>query len=104
MFRRKRFDELVARQLELFADDEAVLLAEASAADAAWSNASADDSEELYGDYQLVVDAVGDRLHDVRETYAAGLEPEVAAEYRVAFDRSATKRFGNLASFLAELG
>lgn len=103
MLRRKRFDELVRRQLELFAADEAALIEEASAADSAWTDASADDAEELYGDYQLVVDAIGERLYDVRETYAASLEAATGDEYRTAFDRAARKRFGRLASFLDEV-
>ena len=101
ILRRGRFHELVERQLELFAS-ETELLDEAAAADAAWSSASADDSEELYGDYQLVVDAVGERLYDIRETYAATLGERTAADYRTAFDRAARKRFGPLAAFLEE--
>ena len=100
MLRRSRFGELVARQLELFAADERDLLEEASQADAAWTNASRDDSEERYGEYQLVVDAVGERLYDVREGYAASLDQVAAAEYRAAFDRAARKRLGRLAAFL----
>ena len=101
ILRRGRFHELVERQLELFAS-ETELLDEAAAADAAWSSASADDSEELYGDYQLVVDAVGERLYDIRETYASTLADTTAVEYRTAFDRAARKRFGPLAAFLEE--
>ena len=101
ILRRGRFHELVERQLELFAS-ETELLDEAAAADAAWSSASADDSEELYGDYQLVVDAVGERLYDIRETYASTLADKTAVEYRTAFDRAARKRFGLLAAFLEE--
>jgi len=101
ILRRGRFHELVERQLELFAS-ETELLDEAAAADAAWSSASADDSEELYGDYQLVVDAVGERLYDIRETYASTLADKTAVEYRAAFDRAARKRFGLLAAFLEE--
>jgi hypothetical protein len=100
MFRRGRFDELVRRQLDLFTADETSLLEEAADADAAWTNASAEESEDLYGDYQLVVDAIGERLHDVREGYAASLDPHTADEYRATFDRAARKRFGRLASFL----
>ena len=100
MFRRGRFDELVTRQLDLFASDEAALLKEATQADAAWTSAAADESEELYGDYQLVVDAIGERLHDTREAYAATLEDATGDEYRRAFDKAARKRFGRLASFL----
>ena len=100
MFRRGRFDELVRRQLTLFVEDEAALLEDARAADAAWTSASADDSEELYGDFQLVVDAIGERLHDVREGYALSLDEDAAATYRAAFDRAARKRLGRYAAFL----
>ena len=102
MFRRGRFGELIERQLDLFAADEAPLIAEAEEADAAWTNASADDAEELYGDYQLVVDSLGERLYDVRETYAAPLDEFTADEYRSAFNRAAAKRFRRLAAFLEE--
>jgi hypothetical protein len=100
MFGRSRFDDLVRRQLDLFEADEAALLEEAAAADEAWSRATAEDSEELYGDYQLVIDAIGERLYDTREAYAATLELDVTDEYRAAFDKAARKRFGRLASFL----
>ena len=99
IFRRSRFGDLVERQLDLFAA-ETDLLDEAADADAAWTNAGPDESEELYGDYQLVVDAIGERLHDIRETYAATLEDDTADEYRAAFDRVARKRFGRSAAFL----
>ena len=102
MFRRGRFDELVRRQLDLFETDEATLLREASDADREWTSASAEESEELYGDYQLVVDAIGERLYDVREGYASSLDEAAADEYRTTFDRVARKRFGRLASFLEE--
>jgi hypothetical protein len=98
--RRSRFQELVERQLDLFAEDEAELLEEAREADAAWTRASRDDSEELYGDYQLVADAVGERLYDLREGYAATVgDPD---EYRSAFDREALRRFRRLAAFLED--
>jgi len=101
IFRRERFGELVERQLDLFAS-ETDLLDEATDADAAWTNAAADEAEELYGDYQLVVDAIGERLYDIREAYASTLEPDSAGRYRAAFDRAARKRFGRYASFLEE--
>jgi hypothetical protein len=83
--------------------DEKTLLADAHEADEAWTSAGADESEELYGDYQLVVDAIGERLYEIRETYAATLADSAAAdEYRAAFDRIARKRFGRYASFLED--
>ena len=99
IFRRGRFRDLIDRQLDLFAS-ETELLDEAAAADAAWTDASADESEELFGDYQLVVDAIGERLYEIRESCAATLDDSAADEYRAAFDRAARKRFGRLAAFL----
>jgi hypothetical protein len=101
ILRRGRFHDLVDRQLDLF-ESETELLSEAAEADAAWSTADAEESEELYGDYQLVVDAIGEALLEIRETYAATLDGHTADEYRGAFDAAARKRFGRLAAFLED--
>ena len=98
--RRGRFGELVERQLDLFATDEAELLEEASAADDAWSRSPKEETEERFGEYQLIVDALADRMYDVREAYAATLDDETAEEYRSAFTRAATKRFRRFATLL----
>ena len=102
MFRRSRFHDVVERQLDLFEADTAPLLEEAREADAAWTSAGADESEELYGDYQLIVDAVGERLYDLRESYASPLDERAAGDYRAAFTRAATKRFRPFAALLDE--
>jgi len=103
-FRRAgRFDALVTRQLDLFAEDDADLLAEAAESEHAWNMAGRDEAEEAYGDYQLVVDAIADRLLDIRETYAYTLDAEPAAAYRAVFNRAATKRFRRYATLLADL-
>lgn len=103
LFRRGRFDELVTRQLDLFAADEADLLQEAAEAEEAWNRVSRDDAEEAYGDFQLVVDAIADRLLELRETYARTLEAGVDAEYVAAFNRAATRRFRRYATLLSDL-
>ena len=101
--RRGRFDELVDRQLDLFAADDAELLAEAAEAESAWNSASAESAEEAYGDYQLVVDAIADRLLDIRESYAHSLDEDAADEYRDAFTRAASRRYRRYATLLADL-
>lgn len=101
--RRHPLGELVERQLALFAVDEADLLAEASEAEAAWNDAGRDTAEEAYGDYQLVVDAIADRLLDLREGYAATLDAETAEAYRRAFAAGAARRFRRYASLVADL-
>lgn len=102
MFRRGRFDDLVQRQLDLFAVDQAPAMEEAEEANAAWTHAERDDAEELYGDYQLVVNELADRLYETRETYAASLDEKTAEEYRTAFNRAAMKRFRRFAGLLGE--
>jgi hypothetical protein len=102
MLRRGRFRELVRRQLDLFAADDAALLEEAGEADAAWTAADPEETEERYGDYQLVVDAIGERLYEIREAYAGTLDDGAAGGYRAAFNAAALKRFRRFASFLED--
>jgi hypothetical protein len=101
--RRDRFHDLVQRQLDLFAADDADLLDEAVEAEGAWNSAGAEDAEEAYGDYQLVVDAIADRLLDIRESYASSLDDEASSGYTVEFTRQATRRFRRYATLLADL-
>jgi sirohydrochlorin ferrochelatase len=101
--RRHPFGELVTTQLALFADDESELLREAVEAEEAWMRAGRDTAEEAYGDYQLVVDAIADRLLDVREAYAATLADDAVVAYRRAFWSGAAKRFRRYASLVADL-
>lgn len=93
IFRRDRFRELVGRQLDLFGADEAELLEEAAEAERRYDEADRDDAEEQYGDFQLVLEAIGDRLEELRDTYAATLDDDARSDYERSFDRLATKRY-----------
>ena len=99
-FRRGRFHDLVTRQLDLFAADERTLLEEARSARDTWTRADRAVAEEAYGDWQLVADAIAERLLDLRETYAATLDDATALEYRAAFDRAASSRFPRFTELL----
>ena len=101
---RRPFADLVRRQLDLFADDEVALLEEARAAEVAWQKAGRDDAEEAYGDWQLVADAIAERLLDLRETYADTLDEATAGTFRGAFDRQARKRFPRFVDLLDDEG
>ena len=101
--RQGRFHALVERQLDLFAADDAGLLNEAVEAESAWNSASTENSEEAYGDYQLVVDAIADRLLDIRESYSRSLDEEATSEYADEFTRQATRRYRRYATLLADL-
>ncbi|HEY7793871.1 MAG TPA: hypothetical protein VIA10_07695 [Gaiellaceae bacterium] len=93
IFRRDRFGELVRRQLDLFETDEVELLREAEEAEQAYDDAERDAAEEAYGDFQLVLEAVAERLEELRDTYALTLDEEAAGEYEASFGRAARKRF-----------
>ena len=93
IFRRDRFGELVRRQLDLFADDEAELLREAEEAERVYDAAECDEAEEAYGDYQLVLEAIVERLEELRDTYGRTLDEQARDEYGRSFGRAARKRF-----------
>jgi hypothetical protein len=96
MILRRRFAEVVARQLDLFAEDEADgLLAEVEQMKARYDRADREASEHAYGDFVDVIDAVKDALADMRDRYARTLEEP--AEYEQAFERAARRRWRWLA-------
>ena len=101
--RRSAFDELVDRQLALFGEDESALLEEADEAEEAWIRSGRDEAEESYGDFQLVVDAIADRLLEIRDGYASTLDEEAASSYRLAFHGAVARRFRRYASLVADL-
>ncbi len=96
--RRDRFGDLVSRQLDLFAEDEAELVREADDAERAYDAADRDEAEELYGDYQLVLEAIADRLGEIRDAYAATLPNDAIDAYEDSFARAARKRYPKLPS------
>ena len=96
IFRRDRFADLVSRQLDIFVEDELVLFREAEEALRAYDEAERDEAEELYGDYQLVLETITERLEELRDTYARTLEDDAADEYAQSFDRAARRRFPRL--------
>ena len=96
IFRRHRFGDLVRRQLDLFEEDDVELLREAETAARAYDEAEREDAEEAYGDYQLVLESVVERLEELRDTYGATLDEDSRAAYEQAFDRGARKRFPTL--------
>ena len=93
MFRR-RFSEVVTRQLDVFATDEADgLLAEVREMKGKYDHADREEAEEAYGDYMDIVDAVKDALADMRDRFARTLEGEAVEEYESVFERAAKKRW-----------
>ena len=93
MFRR-RFSDLVSRQLDVFAADEADgMLAEVRDLKATYDRAPREQAEDAYGDYMDAIDAVKDALVDMRNRFAATLEGDSVEEYEAAFERGAMRRW-----------
>ena len=100
--RGQRYREIVERQLDLLAADEPELVADADQALERYTAAGRDEAEELYADYALELEALADRLAEMRDTYAATLAEREAAEYAAAFDRGAARRWPGVGPPLAE--
>ncbi len=99
---RGRFAELVARQLALFEEESADLIQACEDAERAYDRAPRDEAEEHYGEVLDLVETATDRLAELRDGYAEGLDDEVAEQYRAAFDAAAAKRFPRFAAGLEE--
>jgi hypothetical protein len=94
MFRRSRFADVVARQLDVFAqDEEKGLLQDVRDAKAVYDGADRDEAEERYGDYVDIVDAATEALAEMRWQYASTLDEKSAEEYESTFNRAVRKRW-----------
>ena len=97
MIRRRRFAELVSRQLDLFEREHAGLVADCEAAERAYDRAPRDEAEERYGDYVDLVETGTEVLADLRDHFASTLDDDAADEYIAAFNRAVLKRFRRFA-------
>jgi hypothetical protein len=94
IFRRRRFADLIARQLDVFAEDEANgLFAEVREKKELYDRASRDEAEEMYGDYVDVVEAATEALADMRYRFARTLDDDTAEEYAREFNSAVKKRW-----------
>jgi hypothetical protein len=100
IFRRRRYHDVIVRQLDLFERDDGELLDGVEQALDRFDAADRDDAEELYGDYQLAIEAATDRLGELRDAYAATLDD--AEEYTAEFNRSVVRRWPALALTIEE--
>ena len=93
MFRRRRFADLISRQLDLFEREHGDVIAEIQTRLDAYNRAERDEAEELYGDYADFVETGTELLADIRWSFAATLDDGTAEEYEAEFNRAVTKRF-----------
>jgi hypothetical protein len=97
VFRRQRFGDVIARQLDLFEQESAALILACVEAEAAYDRAEREDAEERFGDYQLLVEAGTEELAALRDNFAATLGDAAAEEYEAEFNRAVRKRLPRFA-------
>ena len=93
MIFRRRFGELIDRQLDLFEQDNTDLFELLEDAEDEYRRAERADAEERFGDLQELLAEGGETLVDLRDTYAETLDDKAADEYAGAFDFAVLRRF-----------
>jgi hypothetical protein len=94
---KRRFGDLIDRQLDLFAQDNAELLQRVSDAEDDYRAAGRGEAEERFGDLQDVLLEGTEVLIELRDNYAGTLDEEAAEEYAAAFNFAVVRRFPEFA-------
>ena len=102
MIFKRRFGELIDRQLDLFEQDNAELFERVDDAEADYRAAAREEAEERFGDLQEVLAEGTELLIEVRDTYSETLDDETVEEYVAAFDFAVLRRFPQFALELEE--
>lgn len=97
MIFRRRFGELIDRQLDLFEQDNAELFERIEDAEDDYRRAGRGEAEERFGDLQELLAEGGETLVELRDTYAETLDDKAAEEYAAAFDFAVLRRLPQFA-------
>jgi hypothetical protein len=92
VFRRRRFADLIARQLDVFVRDQLALLEACDEAERSYDRAEREEAEERYGDYQDLVETGSELLAGLRDNFKRTLDEDTAEEYEAEFNRAVVKR------------
>jgi hypothetical protein len=94
--RRDPFRDVTARQLDLFVEDGADLLAECRDRSRAYERADREHREEAYGDFSDAVETATEALADMRDRFARTLDSDTAETYEESFNRAVRRRWPEL--------
>ena len=97
MFRRRRFGDVISRQLDLFVGEYAELILECEKAELAYHRAERAEAEERFGNYQDLVETGTEALADLRDNYARPLDEAAAEQYEAEFNEAVRKRLPRFA-------
>jgi hypothetical protein len=99
----ERFAELIERQLDLFEQEDAEFLARVDEAERDYDRADREDAEEVFGRFQELVEFGTEALAEMRDAYAATLDPDDANDYVVEFNEAVHRRLPRFALEIDEL-
>jgi len=91
------FDDVIRRQLDLFEQECAGLIAECDAAERAYDAAARDEAEERYADYLELVETGTERLAELRDNFASAMNEIAAEEYEHEFNVAVQRRLPRFA-------
>ena len=97
IFFKRRFGDLIERQLDLFAGDNAELFERIADAEADYRAAGSGEAEERFGELQELLEEGTDDLIELRDAYSQTLDDETSEEYVAAFDFAVLRRFPQFA-------
>lgn len=92
-----RFEELIARQLELFEREDADFLARVDNAERDYDRADREDAEEAFGRFQELVEFGTETLAEMRDSYARTLDEDGKDEYVAEFNAAVHRRLPRFA-------
>jgi hypothetical protein len=97
------FDDVIRRQLDLFEQECADLIAECDAAERAYDSAGRDEAEERYADYLELVETGTERLAELRDNFASTMNEIAAEEYEQEFNTAVQRRLPRFALQIEDL-
>jgi transcription elongation GreA/GreB family factor len=97
VLRRRRFGDVIARQLDLFEREHAELIRECEEAEEAYDRSERDQAEEAYGDYQDLVETGTEILAALRDNFALTLDEPQSDAYEAEFNRAVRRRLPRFA-------
>ncbi|MEI6688112.1 MAG: hypothetical protein WCN97_01985 [Thermoleophilia bacterium] len=103
MFRRKRFGELITMQLDVFAIDHADRLQSLRDTLEQYRASERYAAEERYGDYADEIDWAAEELAEMRDAYAATIDPDLVDQYEREFSKAVHRVYPPIAVILDTL-
>jgi hypothetical protein len=98
-----RFAELIDRQLDVFEQEDADFLARVDEAERDYDRAAREEAEEVFGHFQELVEFGTEALAEMRDAYAATLDPDTVDDYVAEFNAAVHRRLPRFALEIDEL-